>query len=225
MFVCPVAAAAILVYRERKFAGVKQLLARALDFKRVTATIWYVPTLLLMPCIMALSFGALRLMGVPVPVSPFSVDSIGTILVLFVSIFFAALCEELGWSGYALDPLQQRFDALGAALLIGGVWAVWHYVPLLQVPRSPVFIAWWSLGTVAARVIIVWLYNNTGGSVFIAALFHSMMNLTWQVFPINGSYYDPRVTGMITAIVAAVVVMVWGPRTLTRSHHLSFNKG
>ena len=225
MFVCPVAAAAILVYRERKFAGVQQLLARALDFKRVTATIWYVPTLLLMPCIMALSFGALRLMGVPVPVSPFSVDSIGTILVLFVSIFFAALCEELGWSGYALDPLQERFDALGAALLIGGVWAMWHFVPLLQVPRSPVFIAWWSLGTVAARVIIVWLYNNTGRSVFIAALFHSMMNLTWQMFPINGSYYDPRVTGMITAIVAAVVVMVWGPRTLTRSHHLSFNKG
>ena len=216
MFVCPVAAAAILVYRERKFAGVKQLLARALDFKRVTATIWYVPTLLLMPCIMALSFGALRLMGVPVPVPLFSVDSIGTILVLFVAIFFAALCEELGWSGYALDPLQERFDALGAALLIGGEWAMWHFVPLLQVPRSPVFIAWWSLGTVAARVIIVWLYNNTGRSVFIAALFHSMMNLTWQMFPINGSYYDPRVTGLITAIVAAVVVTVWGPRTLTR---------
>ena len=216
MFVCPVAAAAILLYRERKFAGVKQLLARALDFKRVTATIWYVPTLLLMPCIMALSFGALRLMGVPVPVPLFSVDSIGTILVLFVAIFFAALCEELGWSGYALDPLQERFDALGAALLIGGEWAMWHFVPLLQVPRSPVFIAWWSLGTVAARVIIVWLYNNTGRSVFIAALFHSMMNLTWQMFPINGSYYDPRVTGLITAIVAAVVVTVWGPRTLTR---------
>jgi hypothetical protein len=52
-----------------------------------------------------------------------------------------------------------------------------------------------------------------------------MMNLTWQMFPINGSYYDPRVTGLITAIMAAVVVMVCGPRTLNRSHHLSFNKG
>jgi hypothetical protein len=28
--------------------------------------------------------------------------------------------------------------------------------PLLSVPRSLAFIAWWSLGTVASRVIIVW---------------------------------------------------------------------
>jgi membrane protease YdiL (CAAX protease family) len=69
---------------------------------------------------------------------------------------------------------------------------------------------------VASRVIIVWLYNNTGKSVFVAALFHAMINLTWQVFPINGSYYDPRVTGLITALVAVAVVIVWGSRTLVR---------
>ena len=104
------------------------------------------------------------------------------------------------------------------------VWAVWHYVPLLQVHRSLEFIAWWSLGTVAYRVIIVWLYNNTGKSVFVAALFHTMIDLTWQVFPINGSYYDPRVTGLITAIVALVVVIVWGPRTLARYSHGSMKR-
>jgi hypothetical protein len=43
-----------------------------------------------------------------------------------------------------------------------------------------------------------------------------MFNLAWQMFPINGSYYDPRVTGLITAIVAAVIVIVWRPRTLQR---------
>jgi uncharacterized protein len=218
---CPVTAAAILVYRENKSAGVKKLLSRAFDFERVKAKIWYVPIILLMPCIMVLSYGAIRLMGVPVPAPPFSV---GTILALFVGLFIGALGEELGWSGYALDPLQERLGALGGALLLGVVWAVWHYVPLLQVHRSLEFIAWWSLGTVAYRVIIVWLYNNTGKSVFVAALFHTMIDLTWQVFPINGSYYDPRVTGLITAIVALVVVIVWGPRTLARHSHVSMKR-
>jgi uncharacterized protein len=170
---------------------------------------------------MVLSYGAIRLMGVPVPAPPFSV---GTILALFVGLFIGALGEELGWSGYAIDPLQERFGALEGALLLGMVWAVWHYVPLLEVHRSLAFIAWWSLGTVAARVIIVWLYNNTGKSVFVAALFHTMINLTWQVFPINGSYYDPRVTGLITAIVAVVVVIVWGPRTLARCSNVSMKR-
>jgi membrane protease YdiL (CAAX protease family) len=212
-FVCPVTAAAMLVFRKHKAAGVKAWLKAAFDFMRVKGMSWYVPTILLMPCIMVLSYAALRLMGVPVPAPQVSV---GTILALFVAFFVAALGEELGWSAYALDPLQERLGALGAALLIGGVWAVWHYVPLLEAHRSLVFIAWWSLGTVAARVIIVWLYNNTGGSVFVATLFHTVMNLTWQVFPINGSYYDPRVTGLITASVAVVVVIVWGPKTLAR---------
>jgi uncharacterized protein len=166
-----------------------------------------------MPCIMALSYGAMRLVGVAVPAPAFSV---GTIVALFVAFFIGALGEELGWSGYAIDPLQERFGALGGALLLGGVWAIWHYVPLLQVHRSPEFIAWWSLDSVAYRVIIVWLYNNTGRSVFVAALFHTMIDLTWQVFPINGSYYDPQVTGLIAAIVAGVVVIVWGLGTLAR---------
>jgi uncharacterized protein len=78
---------------------------------------------------------------------------------------------------------------------------------------------------VAARVIIVWLYNNTGKSVFVAALFHTMINLTWQMFPINGSYYDPRVIGLITAIVAVVVVIVWRPRTLAHYSNTSDGKG
>jgi membrane protease YdiL (CAAX protease family) len=199
----------------------KEWLKTAFDFKRAKAKIWYVPIILLMPCIMVLSYGAIRLMGVPVPAPQFSV---GTILALFVGFFIGALGEELGWSGYALDPLQERFGALWGALLIGVVWAVWHYVPLREAHRSLGFIAWWSLGTVAARVIIVWLYNNTGKSVFVAALFHTMINLTWQVFPINGSYYDPRVTGLITAIVAVVVVIVWGPQTLARYSNVSMKR-
>jgi uncharacterized protein len=212
-FLCPVTAAAILVYRENKLRGVKELLARAFDFKRVSAKLWFVPVILLMPCIMALSYGMMRLMGVPLPTPLFS---IGTILALFVGFFIGALGEELGWSGYAIDPLQARFGALWGALLIGVVWAVWHYIGLLEVHRSLMFIAWWSLGTVAARVIIVWLYNNTGRSVFVATLFHAMINLTWQLFPINGSYYDPRVTGLIAALVAVAVVIVWGSPTLAR---------
>jgi uncharacterized protein len=212
--ICPVGAAAILVYRENGRASVVALLKRSFDFKRVKATIWYVPTILLMPGIMVLSYVAMRLMGVQLPYPQFS---FATTLMLFVVCFIAAIGEELGWSGYAIDPLQDRFGALRGALLLGVVWAVLHFIPLLSVQRSLAWITWWSLGTVALRVIITWLYNNNGRSVFIAVLFHAMINVTWQLFPVNGSYYDPCVTGVITAAVAVVVVIVCGPRTLIRA--------
>ena len=208
-------AASILIYREKGLAGVRALLVRAFDFKRVSAKIWYVPVILLMPGIMVLSYVAMRLMGVVLPAPQFSLL---TTLILLGVFFIAGVGEELGWSGYAIDPLQNRFGALGGALVVGGVWALWHFIPLLEAGRSPAFIAWWSLGTVASRIVITWLYNNTGKSVFVAALFHAMINVTYFLFPVSGSYYDPRVTGLIFAAVALVVVIFWGPRKLVRTH-------
>jgi len=82
-------------------------------------------------------------------------------------------------------------------ILIGAVWAVWHFIPLLQAHRSMEWIAWWSLGTISLRVIMVWIYAQSGRSVFGMALFHAMINLCWQLFPINGSYYDPLVFGLL----------------------------
>jgi hypothetical protein len=70
-----------------------------------------------------------------------------------------------------------------------------------------------ALGTVATRVIMVWLYNNAGKSVVGAALFHMTGYLAWQLFPIHGSYFDPRTNGLTMAMVAAIVIVVWGPRT------------
>jgi hypothetical protein len=69
---------------------------------------------------------------------------------------------------------------------------------------------------VAARIFIVWLYNNMGQSVFGVALFHATMNLSWMLFPVDGSHFDIRLGGLLMAVTAAIVVAVWGPSTLTR---------
>jgi hypothetical protein len=213
MWVCPVTAASMLVYRENKTAGVIELLKRSFDYKRIRAKVWYVPIVLLMPSAMAVAYGLMRLMGSPLPVPRVPVLAA---LAIFLASVVAALCEELGWSGYVIDPMQARWNALEASILLGLAWAVWHWVPLTQAHRSLAWIAWWSLYTVASRVLIVWLYNNTGKSVFAAALFHAISNVSWLLFPNYGSHWDPRITGLIIAFAAAIVTVAWGPRTLAR---------
>ena len=213
MVFCPMAAALILVYRENKAEGVTELLGRSLDFKRIKAKRWYVPILLLMPGINVVVYGLMRWMGMPLPAPQVSVLPA---LLMSLAFFVGALGEELGWSGYALDPMQDRWSALRAGVTLGVVAVIWHLVPLIQMHQSPTWIAWWCLYAVASRVLIVWLYNNTGRSVFAVALFHATLNITYMLFPIYGSHFDMRVGGLIMAFAAATVTVVWGPKTLAR---------
>jgi membrane protease YdiL (CAAX protease family) len=213
MLVCPAMAAAILVYKENKIPGVIELLKRSFDYKRIRAKIWYAPILLLMPGVAVLTYGLMHSLDLPLTAPRFQFFGA---LVLFLVLFVAALAEELGWSGYAIDPMQDRWNALQAGILLGLVWAAWHVVPLVQANRAAAWIAWWCLYTVAGRVLLTWLYNNTGKSVFAAALYHAMMNISWQLFPSHGSHWDPRITGLIVVFAAVIVTVLWGPRTLAR---------
>ncbi len=210
----PLIAASILVYREEKLAGIKRLLKRAFDHKRIKQKIWYVPIIFLPPLLFLLTYVVMRLIVLPLPAEwniPFL-----TIPILFIAFFIFAIGEELGWMGYAVDPMQDWWSALTTSIILGSVWAIWHYPSLIQADRTLTWIAWWSLRTVGLRVLIVWLYNNTGRSLFGAILFHAMLNVSDILFPNYGSHYDPAVGGSIIAITAIIVTVLWGSKTLAR---------
>jgi uncharacterized protein len=221
IWVCPVIAASFLVYRENGTAGVAALLRRSVDYARIRDKRWYVPAVLLLPGVYAATYGVMRPVGLPLPTVQFPVLAALSWLLGYV---VAGQCEELGWSGYALDPLQARWTALGASLLLGAVWVAFHFVPLLQAHRTPEWIAWWSLATVALRVLYTWLYNITGGSVFATVVFHAAGNLV-QIGPFldfgPGGYplEAQRIAALLLVVVAVVVTVVWGPRTLARSRN------
>lgn len=215
-FICPGLAALVLTFKEEGKSGAKALLRRTFDFNRIKEKVWYAPILLLMPFVMVLSYLLIHLSGTQIPSPQISV--IPT-LILSILFFIGAIGEELGWSGYVLEPLQSRFGALQASIVIGAVWAVYHYVGLMHVNRSVEWVAWWTLYTLSLRVIMVWLYNNAGKSVFAMVVFHMMINLSWQSFPVNGSYFDPRVTGLILAAVAAIIIFVCGRTQMIYNRH------
>ena len=190
-----------------------ELLRRSFDFRRIRAKRWYAPILLLMAGVNAAVYGLMRWMDMPLPAPQISVLAAS---LMFLAFFVGALGEELGWSGYITDPLQDRWNALQTGVILGLVSIVWHLVPLLQIHRSLAWIGWWCLYAVSARILIVWLYNNTGRSVFAVALFHATLNLAWMLFPVDGSHFDMRLGGLVMAAVAVMVTVVWGPRTLAR---------
>lgn len=209
----PATAGAILRYRRAGFNGVREFVRKGWDYRSIRNKLWYLPAVLLAPVIYVSSYGVMRLLGLPLPGRiEFPLRSAPVLLLLFL---IGGVGEELGWTGYATDPLQKRWGTAKAGLILGALWAIWHAIPFLQTGESAGWVAWQSLKTIAMRMIMVWLYNSSGKSVSAAILYHVTDNLGWTLFPNSRSHYDPLVTGAITSLVAAVVTLganTWAQR-------------
>lgn len=212
MFVCPLMAAVILIYKKNGSTGVKKLLTRAFDFHNIRP-IWYLPIFLSYPLIMTLSYFWMKWAGFSIPSPKFPLLIVP---VFFIVFFIAAIFEEVGWQGYAYDRLENRWNALSASIILGFICSIWHFIPLFQAGHSTKYVLWHGASIVLLRTLIVWVYNNTNKSVLSAVILHTMVNVSSFLFPIYGSYYNPTVTTCILAIAIVIITFLWGPKTLTR---------
>ena len=138
--------------------------------------------------------------------------------------------EELGWCGFMLPRSQSRYNALVSSLIVGLFWGLWH-APVYFIGgtaqsmlRSQVGflmgLLLFTLSTMAISVTFTWLFNNTRGSVLIAATLHGANN-TW----INYFMADPatEVLGIMIwstvlwAALAILLVLNFGPASLSHS--------
>lgn len=210
----PAIAASITAYRSSGAKGVRELWKRALDYRKIRNKTWYLPMLFLMPTIYVLSYTAMWLTGMSLP-DHVEIPLI-EIPILTILYFPPGVGEELAWMGYAFDPMQNRWGALKASFIFWAMYTSWHFIPFVLTGNSASWIMWQSLAALPSRILYVWLYNNTGKSVFSAAMFHSIENVSWSLFPNHTSHYSPFVTCVVTAAIAAIVVYGWGAKTLAR---------
>src|SRR5919107_462341 len=159
------------------------------------------------------------------PAISFNVPLLAAVITLAFHIFpGSALGEEIGWRGYALPRLQARRSALSASLIVGVFWAFYH-LPLFftgQAFRSPSILVPFVISGIALSVILTWVYNSTGGSLLLVVLLHATANLplTLLLEPLGSQAMVPFLFFVGLMVVAAiVVVIVAGPKHLSRKHH------
>ncbi len=120
--------------------------------------------------------------------------------------------EEMGWRGYVLPRLQAKRSALTASLILGVIWAFWH-LPKYVTHFNVVAFGWAVIHFLAFAVIQTWLYNNTKGSLLIAAVCHAMSNTVGVFMPMAntsssetmGSYIFYVLLEVLAAIAVTVV--------------------
>ena len=134
--------------------------------------------------------------------------------------------EEIGWRGYALPRLAERFGLAWASVILGVIWACWH-LPLFFVPGTtttgqsfPLYL----LQVTALSVAIAWLYARSNGSLLLVMLMHAAINNTKDIVPaVARSAANPLIPhapllGWLTAAllwICAVYFMIRMPQLAT----------
>lgn len=123
--------------------------------------------------------------------------------------------EEAGWRGFALPRLQKNRSALAATFILSIFWAIWH-IPMFfyRFEFGVGQVVGFFVGLFAGAIWLTFLYNSTGGSIFIVATWHAI----WNIVNIWGLVVSANVVSVMSAIimVAAVVIMiVWSPARLS----------
>jgi uncharacterized protein len=107
---------------------------------------------------------------------------LGSILAAFAFMLVLGPVEEFGWRGVALPLLQRRMAPLWAGVLLGLIWGIWHLPAFFLggTPQDGWSFAPFFLGCVALSVIVTPLFNASGGSILLSAIFHfQMINPLW----------------------------------------------
>ena len=176
---------------------------------------WWAAALLIPLVVLSLGSGLYVALGGPVDLSALPSPGIYLFVMAWGTVWGGGQ-EELGWRGFMVPVLQERYSAVVTSLLVGVAWAGWHLPLLLNAntthgswPISQQLI--WGFTIFAGSILWTWMYNNTG-SVLAAAVFHAGMNSIGVFHPadraalVPGGIPDPWLNFL--AEISSAVVLV-----------------
>jgi membrane protease YdiL (CAAX protease family) len=154
--------------------GKKSLLAFSQRVFAVEPALPYLLAGIVLPVLLGLAY--LLNQGVQVFAAPWSPAAVLT-LSLSAALITGPIAEEFGWRGYLQHKLLSRMAPFWAALLISGIWWLWH-LPLYSASHfaslNPAlsffgYLLTWSL-------LLVYLVPRSAGSVWPAVALHWAAN-------------------------------------------------
>jgi len=204
--------------------GVRDLLGRLLRWR--VGVRWYLIAIFGLPVAMLLA--AIPFLGVA-PLEALA-QKRGLLFTVFLPgvvlpFLHTNLWEELGWAGFLQSTLQERRGPLLASVMVAPFFALFHlpayfvagwivdeHTPLSELPTVLLdYVVVVAVFAIFFRALAIWLYNVTGRSVFLVALFHAAFNMVTgqEIMPEFVPGLDPGLlviaVVMVLAVVAALV--------------------
>jgi membrane protease YdiL (CAAX protease family) len=177
----------------------------------------YLPfTFLLLPLAMIAAIGISIVLGQPAEqlrfAEAFKIFD-GEVIFSMVLLVLVPVLEELGWRGYGVDSLANKYNLFITSLIFGALWGLWH-LPAFFIEGSyqaslwgqhPIFAINFIVGVIPLAFIMNYLFYRNRRSIALLALFHVMVNYSSEVFEAN-QISKCIFTLILTAVAVALVL-------------------
>lgn len=167
---------------------------------------WYVVALFLVPLVYVAGAAVYRVAGGESPIAwwypPSQPPQIAAVVMI-------PLLEEPGWRGFAMPRLDRRFGAIGASLVLGVLWALWHTAMFIVQGTTPLTFALATVNIVAGAFSFTWLYRRTSGSLPIAIVAHAGAHLNNPTHSLATGDVTAFVVYTIAVVVAACALVLF----------------
>ena len=196
--------------------GRRDYFRRIIDFKRISLK-FYLIILLVIPVICII---VAKLSGYWDTYS-FS-HKLPSLFLLILSVPAAPILEELGWRGYVLDRLQEKYSALKSSLILGALWGPWH-LPAFFLSGSifglisfASMIFWlYMIHAIVMSVFFTWVYNNTARSTLSAILLHMVMEFCANTGLIPWDRHEQLYYVTIWILLCLALTWIYGAKKLS----------
>jgi uncharacterized protein len=176
---------------------------------------WYVVALLAAPLVYTAVHFALSLASPTyLPVIFTSTDKASLLLTSVVAGIVVGFCEELGWTGFAIPTMLQRYSIRTTGLTTGMLWGAWHlltndlWIGDTYAGNLSLAFFWIATGVsllvgqlLAYRLLMVWVYERTR-SLLVATLMHASLVVCTFIF-------GAQATGTAFLVYAFVLAGAW----------------
>jgi membrane protease YdiL (CAAX protease family) len=159
--------------------GFRELFSRL--FKWKVEIRWYAVALLTAPLMITTMLFGLSLLSSEFQPAIFTSDGGPALMLSAIAAgLVVGLFEELGWTGFAVPRLKQRYGISNTGLIVGIVWGAWHFLPFW---KNDTFSATFSLILLLGqlfswlppyRILMVRVYDRTE-SLLVSVLMHASL--------------------------------------------------
>ncbi|OGO92464.1 MAG: hypothetical protein A2Y17_10945 [Clostridiales bacterium GWF2_38_85] len=210
----PSAVALILVFSSKDKEYIKSFFNRLINFRLINLKSYiFIFTFIPTANIVATSIYS-AIWNVSFNFNP-SINNLFDILMFaFFMLLFGPLAEELGWRGYALDKLTNKYNIIKSCLLISVFWALWH-APMFLINgtyqnsiahQSWLLIVDFFIAIIANSFIMTIIYIKNNKSILSGILYHFNINFFGELFDLNNSEMFLRT--LIQVVISIILIGV-----------------